>query len=130
MSDATEKLWDAKKLEIVWNYFPRKEFAVLVDGREVYLDDVNTDFFHNYVVPIIDDRISEMFTEKTGLEIEDSLFDDDFEGMYIRASDGKDYYVKFGNYYKTRITGLQEDVLEIDFEEVEIRKISKDLSPF
>ena len=130
MEKIVDKLSGVKKFTLIWNYFPQRQFIVLVGEKEVFSDDVNSDVFYNYILPMIDDEVSEIFAKKTGLKIKESIADDDFEGYYIKADNGKVYYVKFGESNKIRITGLQEDSLTIDFTSVEIREIPKDWSPF
>jgi len=128
--EIVDKLSGIKSFVLVWNYFPRHKFTVLVNNKEIFSDDVNSDVFYNYVLPIVDDEVSEIFQQKTGLKIVESQADDDFEGYYIKASDGKVYYLRFGDSHSIRITGLQEDTLEVNFEDVEIREISEEWSPF
>jgi len=130
LSCVVDKLSGVKKFALVWNYFPQEQFIVLVDDQEIFSDDVNSDVFYNYILPIIDDEVSEIFQQKTGLKIVESLADDDFEGYYIKASDGKVYYLKFAEASKIRIAGLQEDSLLVDFSSIEIREIPEDWSPF
>jgi len=128
--EIVDKLRGIKSFVLVWNYFPRHEFAVLVNDKVILSNDVNSDIFYNYILPVIDDEVSEIFQKKTGLKIEESIADDDFEGYYIKASDGKVYYLKFATVSKIRITGLQEDSLLVDFEKAEIREVPEDWSPF